>query len=374
MIMKRMVFCATVVLLIFGIARQGKADSWADKVKVGADARYRHEIIDVEDNEHRTRHRVRARLKLTGEVTDEWEVVIQLASGSDDPVSTNQTLDEAFTTKGIGLDLAYIDWHPGFLEGLHVDFGKSKNPFFKPGKTELIWDSDLNPEGLSLTYASEPDTFGLLVNGGYFYVEERDGDDDDTMLWGAQGGLRIGGGTYVILGGGYFEYTELKEFAAPLYDDDSFGNELLLDGTFAHDYQLTEFFGQAGTKLGGYPVSVFGDYVTNNGIDDDNDMDDEDDNVGWLAGLSVGKCKDARSWAARLNYRELESDAVFAIFTDSDFIGGGTNGKGYEAGFDFGLAENVKFSVTYFDNIIGIGDDDEEIDYNRWQIDISAKI
>ncbi|RKX17023.1 MAG: hypothetical protein DRP51_11545, partial [Candidatus Zixiibacteriota bacterium] len=89
----------------------GAADWW-ENVKVKGDFRYRHEMINKEDKDVRHRNRIRARLAVEAKVNDEMKTVIQLATGSEDPASTNQTLDNAFTTKNIGLDLAYFEYKP----------------------------------------------------------------------------------------------------------------------------------------------------------------------------------------------------------------------------------------------------------------------
>ena len=66
------------------------------------DVRYRYEAFEVDQKDDRERNRLRARVALTAAVSDTLGVVIGLASGSDDPVSTNQTLGSAGTTKGLG--------------------------------------------------------------------------------------------------------------------------------------------------------------------------------------------------------------------------------------------------------------------------------
>ena len=43
------------------------------------------------------------------------------------------------------LDMAYLKIKPEQIPGLSLSGGKFKNPFYKPGKSELIWDSDFNP-------------------------------------------------------------------------------------------------------------------------------------------------------------------------------------------------------------------------------------
>jgi len=69
---------------------------------------------------------------------------------------------------------------------------------------------------------------------------------------------------------------------------------------------------------------------------------------------------------------------VLAAFSDSDFIGGGTNGRGHTIGVDFAVFDNVVLSFTAFLNEKGISgedaDDHKHLEYQRLQFDISAKL
>ena len=93
-------------------------------------------------------------------------------------------------------------------------------------------------------------------------------------------------------------------------------------------------------KIQSTPVHVFGDFVTNTSADSLN--------TGWLVGFAAGKLKQPGSWMVSYNYRELERDAVVGAFTDSDFRGGGTDGKGHEFAGAVQVAGNTAFEVTYF--------------------------
>ena len=75
-------------------------------------------------------------------------------------------------------------------------------------------------------------------------------------------------------------------------------------------------------------------------------------------------------WEASYNYRDLEADAVVGIFSDSDFIGGGTNGKGHRFNFAYQLAKNFEAGLTYFLNERKNTDDDK---YRRLQADLIFK-
>ena len=128
-------------------------DSWEDRMKIKGDLRYRLELIAKDGDDARYRNRLRARVALHAQVVDSLDVIIGAGSGSsDDPGSNNQSFTDAFTSKPLWLDLAYFDFHPSLIKGFSVLGGKMKNPFVRPGNSKLVWDPDLNPEGLALNY------------------------------------------------------------------------------------------------------------------------------------------------------------------------------------------------------------------------------
>ena len=114
--------------------------SWADRIRLDGDFRYRYEHIDPEGSSSRNRNRIRARANIKADVAEDFEVGFGLATGGDDPVSTNQTLGGGGSSKNVVLNLAYVDWNAG--EGLHLIAGKYKNPLTRVGKQPLMWDGD----------------------------------------------------------------------------------------------------------------------------------------------------------------------------------------------------------------------------------------
>ena len=164
--------------------------SWVENVSLYGDFRYRYEYINEDNNtSQRNRNRIRARIGLKGKVNDEMTFDIRLASGSADPVSTNQTLDGGFSSKNLWLDRAYLKWEPAWMEGTAMLFGKMGNPFFKAGDNQLIWDDDLNPEGFAVQYGRALNAnLDLFINAGGMWVEESS-SNADASLFGIQGGL-----------------------------------------------------------------------------------------------------------------------------------------------------------------------------------------
>ena len=365
------VFAGILILLsaMFLAPVVGAADWW-ENVKVKGDFRYRHEMINKEDKDVRHRNRIRARLAVEAKVNDEMKTVIQLATGSEDPASTNQTLDNAFTTKNIGLDLAYFEYKPSKLKGLKVVGGKFKNSFFKPGKSELIWDGDLNLEGGAFNYHSEKDNFNFNLTGAGLWIDESSSGDNVSLLAGQGGAILYFNEkkSSVAIGSSYFIYNNIKNHTALYEVDDPKGNSSETNADdeeiYLNDYELLELFCEVNHKFDKTPVTVMFDYVTNSGADSLN--------TGWLVGLRVGKAKKPGSWEFRYNYREVEKDAVIGAFADSDFRGGGTNAKGHEIGGAYQLLENTAFKLSYFMNDIGIDQDNTE-DFQRLQVDLQLK-
>lgn len=351
------------VLLSSAAAAQEASErvpSWMRAITPYGDFRYRHEVIDREGLERRTRQRIRVRLGFEARVTEDVDLGFRLATGGTDPISTNQTLGEGLTSKAIALDFAYFDWHPGMAAGLHLLGGKMKNPFFSVGKSQLIWDSDLTPEGIAASYTRAFGSLEAFGTFGGFWVQERS-QDDDTGLLGAQGGFTFKVNNKAHLGGGlsYYTYPNVRGMA-PMTSAGSAGNTLDLSNRYANEFNEVEVFAEGGFDGYGIPVALIGHYVMNRGA--------QDDNVAWLAGLVVGKCKDAHTWEIRYSYRKVERDAVLGAFCDSDFGGGGTDAEGHVLSLDYKITSGVQGGITYFRNKIRLANPQN---YQNLQVDLS---
>jgi hypothetical protein len=358
------------IVLLAGAVQAG---NWWEDVKVKGDLRYRHEMIDAENKPTRNRERFRARIGFYGKVSPYTDVVIQLASGSDDPVSTNQTLGDAFTTKQVGIDMAYFTINHPKAPGFTLEGGKFHNPFFKAGSSELLWDSDWNPEGGALNFTRDFQNVSLTLIGAGFWIQERS-SGKDSYLAAAQGVGRFNMNdkkSSVAIGVGYFNYVNTKGFQSFWDTEDSFGNttRMAVMGSdtvevYASDFDLLEFSAELNSQINEIPVTVMGDFVTNTAADSLE--------TGWLVGFNLGKAKKTGSWELRYIYREVKKDAVLGLFTDSDFRGGGTDASGHELGGGYQLANNTTFNVTYFINSVGL-EAAKSTDFKRLQVDLQLK-
>jgi hypothetical protein len=180
--------------------------------------------------------------------------------------------------------------------------------------------------------------------------------------------------TSFTTGVGYFHFTELKH-RTPLVRDDFAGNSFYSDtidvvdppgqteiiNRHLHEYREFELFFQANLSHVKRPLLLMADLVFNTNPDEDN--------TGWLVGLKWGQVSERFSWSVRYNYRRLEKDAVYPTFTDSNFRGGGTDGKGHELDLSVGMMKNVKVTFSYFNNRTSTDGGDR---YQRWMLDVSS--
>jgi Skp family chaperone for outer membrane proteins len=93
------------------------------------------------------RQRYRLRLNAVAKFNDEFSGGFSLASGDlNNPVSANQSINQFYIRRPIGIDRAFIAYAPRWFKPLTVTAGKFAYTW---NRTELIWDNDLNPEGVS---------------------------------------------------------------------------------------------------------------------------------------------------------------------------------------------------------------------------------
>ena len=328
---------------------------WVENMKISGDLRYRYEGIDSQTNDKwnqsAQRNRIRARIGLYDKLNEDVDLGFRLGSGSADPTSTNQTEGDSFDKKPIWIDQAYFDWHPKDITGFDFIGGKMPRPFYRVGDNQLIWDDDLNPEGLAVKYEMPiSDSLKAYINGGGFWVQQREtGNKPSTSLWAIQSYLKntFEDKSYLLGGLSFFGYgniedqNDLQTVWNGKSKSSSFGNTLDSSKNYKYSFDIAEGFAEYGTKIADYPVAVYGDVACNT------DAPGSKSNA-WLIGATFNKAKDPGSWQFGYNYRDIESDAVVGQFSDSDFNGGGTNARGHWFNFTYQLAKNFQGALTYF--------------------------
>lgn len=105
----------------------------------------------VNEPQVRDRLRYRLRFNVNAKLNDDISGGFSTATGDvNDPISTNQTTNQFYTRKAFNIDRAFISYTPHQFKPLTLTGGKFAYPWYN---TELVWDKDLNPEGLTQTLA-----------------------------------------------------------------------------------------------------------------------------------------------------------------------------------------------------------------------------
>lgn len=339
------------------------AVSWAERLRWKGDFRYRYENIDQEGKDSRNRSRIRARTHLEADLSPTLQVGVGLATGGDDPVSSNQTIGGGGSSKDIKIDLAYFDWRG--LTNTRIVGGKYANFLARPAKKGLRWDGDWRPEGLGLIW--DNNTFFAQGLGTWLQGDSKEGTN---FAWVVQGGMKIKTGDTGKLkfGLGYSVFDIAGE--TPLFGDpdDFYGNSFVrsIPGNplsplvFEYDYHNYEAF----LEWSFNKFLLFGNYTVN--------KDADENDTGYLFGAKYGSAKAKGTWDITYFYEKLEKDATVGLLSDSDFGGGGTDAKGHVLSGTYAFHKAWNFKATYFMNKVNIASGDND-DYDRLQMDLNFK-
>ncbi|MEA1919346.1 MAG: putative porin [Campylobacterota bacterium] len=328
-----------------------------ESVQFLGDLRLRSQTINrssEEDFEHI--FRFRARFGLNAKLTDDLKLELMLASGSGDPVSTNQSLGGAWVGKNVIIDIADIyynyDYH-SFIRG-----GKMKLPIYRTHKNQLIFDGDLRPEGAFVKHKlleNSDVTLGAFVLANLDETE----DAESIYFYTAQFIQHIEDFRFTL---GYHYYDSLKgRKPTILYNTGTIkgvskGNTLDADEKYAYDYHIAELALQYDFEN----FSIGFDTAYNTAI--------SEENFGYNLSLFYGKLKHNGDFKLGYFYRDIQKDAVVGALNDSDFMGGGTDGYGHQLMGGYQLAKNTQLALTYIDTIVNQKEEDEN--FRRLHLDI----
>ena len=313
----------------------------------------------------RSRQRFRLRFGPTIKMQD-FKLEIRLASGSNSQVSANQSFDESFSSKPIQIDRLYVAWNPAFYKPMTLTGGKMKNPFKNNYTRDVLFDSDVTPEGFAeqFTWRINP-VIRLFANFGQFVLNEEETEERDQWLFGYEGGfeaklvnskLRLAVGFYdaINLDAGGIEEVTLQQFNSRLTAGDK-------AAAYVNDYNVLNLNGSFETEVAGLPVNIQGDWVYNtagpvscSGIGNSvgscasGNVRVEDQDEGYQVGIRLGKARKAKTWEVAYYYKWLQADAVLSAFADSDFGDGGTNRRGNILWAAYNFTDFLQFKAKFY--------------------------
>ncbi len=154
------------------------------KLKLYGDVRFRTELdrdskkADDSMRPDRDRFRFRLRLGFIYILDKNFEFGGRLRTGNPkNPQSSHVTIGNGFNGKMISVDKAYIKY---VNRGFYIWGGKNQMNMWEPD--EMLWDSDVNPEGIALGKKIKiGNSARLQLNSGYFILNNDYGITDNTL-------------------------------------------------------------------------------------------------------------------------------------------------------------------------------------------------
>jgi len=297
-------------------AQQAADPSPFDALSIYGDLRLRQEqTTGLSGAPQRHRSRVRLRLGSTWLAHENLEVGARAVTGSRlDPRSSHVTLGDGLDGLELSLDRAYATWRPQLGPITWVSAGKFSNPVRRnPVYGELVWDADIQPEGLALEAAWSPRGWldSLELSLGQWLLSEQQLGDDAVCTFG-QVALqsRLQEGVETHMSAALTLVHDPTPGVSSILLDDNRGNNVIA-GDFAENFGVLDVNADVSLSGAGTPWVVSAEWI-------DNVRASQTQN-GWATGVAWGRAARAGDWRVYYQWQSIDRDAVFSPFAQDDF-------------------------------------------------------
>jgi hypothetical protein len=392
------------------------------------------------DWQERERERYRLRIGLRGTLLDDWFFGLRLETSASGR-STNVTFADDTSSSSTGgggpfakaSDVVYVGQAYGGYKGFPgftFTGGRMPNPFVT---TRLVWDEDINPEGLAeqwkhtFVFGGEPPPppsyskdgkavaagpppepflkLDVFANFGQFVYDDSNPSNPIGPIPTVT--QPIGGETQQVptanaflLGwqvGARFEFPHILYFqlAPTLYNYTGDGNTFNIhfsgdpggNQTGINSLLVFDIPAEIGWKVGKIPMRIFGDFATNFNADDRATAAGHPgkggDRYAYEIGLGIGQQKKKHDWEIDAWWQYQNQFALDPNLVDSDIFNSDLNLQGVAVRAGYMLTDAVVFNLTYsyawrIDSALGTGGmGDLNINpldqYQLFQADLSFK-
>ncbi len=378
----------------------GTASAQLDKLKLseqiqtlkfGGDLRLRYENFQKRGagTTDRSRNRLRLRFGAEAVLPHDLSVLLRLASGTGEQVSTNQTYSNLSTQKQIFIDQAYARWTPAFESGsAYLASGKMQNMLWRIHSSDIIWDDDFNPEGFSEGGEWLFPGAGLTVfaNALQMQAHEASSTGKDPWLFSQQLGAetRLPLDSRLRVAAAYHKWSDENKLSlAPGVVQD--GNQRTAGGVHLDRYGVGELTGQLSTWLGKTPLAFQGTVIRNFRHRGDIGSGAANGCVagqvcpaardGYQFGAILGQAKSKGRWEGAYFKKYAQTNSTVADLADSDFGDGGLNRQGHIFWVAYSPQDWMQLKAKYFvtDTLDRSFTSPGDKAINRLQIDASVK-
>jgi hypothetical protein len=311
--------------------------------------RYEHES-NRPRSEDRNRGRLRFRIGADYELTDELLAGFRVRTGNpDDPNSSHQALGGMFDSFEINLDRLYLRYDPGWMTdatgiATTVTAGKFGNPFVKnPVYGDLVWDADVNPEGLAGVFGYDFAEGSLRFTPAIYVLEEQSRADDGYLVTLQGSGEAHWDYFRARFASGWYRYFDLTPDGSEFSVRDNAGNLTCPDADvppnglgecYLSDFSIVDTLASLTWEGWKHPVTLAGElWVNTEAVNSDD--------IGYALGVKVGgKVNEQHDWRMFYQWQRVEQESLFSGFAQDDFSLA-TNFQGHVFGLSYGLARGI---------------------------------
>lgn len=347
--MTKVKYLMPILIALLTIGAEAQTTDAASKVsnlQWTSDFRYRYDYYDYENDTPpavKGEQKLRARVGVTGNVVEANKFEIRLATGTG-RTSTNQTLGnsqatgtntQSFSNYDVRIDRASFGLN--VAENTFVNFGRMANPFWLVGGSDLVWDSDLNFDGVSLKYASSGD-YAFVASLSRFVAATKTATQNAVFLNTAQLGYKgkfAEDHSYLVTAS-FYHYEDIKGHVG--LNAGSGSNNPVTGGNYLDNYHVADLGLEYTFKIGGKNFSLFGHVITNTAA--------SENRVGYLSGFRYNKLKAKGDWTIGYDFRKLEKTSTVGAYTDGESFGGGVNGDNHRVNLGYQAGEAWTVSLT----------------------------
>lgn len=315
------------------------------RFKMSGDVRLRHESsFGLDSQPSRHRERVRFRVGGTYQVSDQVTAGVRLSTGQrTDANSPHVTLGEVFHRMEASFDRLYLSYKPKGVPGLTATAGKFQHPFFvNPVYGELVWDADVQPEGVVFNYtkAGKGAIERMDFTVGEYLLLEQAVQDSRSFVAQAALHAKMGKKWKPSLALGYYRYGDLTPAGAGAILAENSGNATVGAGPtldFASRFNILNSILAMRYDKGKKPLVFSAEYIKNlkAGIPQD---------TGYALGAALGSARKRGDWRYYYQWQNIGQDAVLSVVSQDDFLLQ-TNHRSHLLGTNYQVRDNIGFHL-----------------------------
>ncbi|MEE9295826.1 MAG: putative porin [Phycisphaerae bacterium] len=311
-----------------------------EKLNLYGDLRLRHETDNnVDRRPTRNRERLRFRLGAIYQLSDELDIGARIVTGNAiDPKSSHQNFGSGFESFEVTLDRAYATYRPQEVPGLSITGGKFRHPFrMNPVYGELVWDADIQPEGVSVSYTLANgklklfDRLGFAI-GEYLVLQQNELDEASLFVAQVSGEKGLTSNLDLLAALGWYHYSDLTPDGGLAFRLKNAGNAIEGD-EFVSRFSILNPIVALTYKGLPKPLTLSGEFMFNTRAV-------RGRGEGWAGGLSYGETRKTRDWRVYYQFHYIERDAILSAVSQDDFTLA-TNFRGHVFGAQYKLSDSV---------------------------------